>query len=241
LIHAEVGLEVAALDRGGWDTHFAQGGSQGLMAGLLAELARGLAAFQADFGSKAAGVTLLTMSEFGRRAYENGSLGTDHGHGSWVFVIGGGVQGGRVYGRWPGLGEGQLFDPGDLAVTVDYRDVLAEVCALPRNGSTSDALFPGFRTQPLGLKRWRKPSLRAVHTPTSLGLERLATRGQPACARHPPLRIVNPEGNAIHRGGKKLDPIGRLRLWPPFEKPHAERRAPTQFGWRQYREAWLAR
>ena len=143
LIHADVGLEVAALDLGGWDTHFAQGGSQRLMARLLAELASGLAAFQADLGSTAAGVTLLTMSEFGRRVYENGSLGTDHGHSSCMFVIGGGIQGGMVYGQWPRLGEGQLSGPGDLAVTTDCGDVLAELCAVLRDDTTSDAVSLG--------------------------------------------------------------------------------------------------
>ena len=151
LIHAEVGLEVAALDLGGWDTHFAQGGSQGLMAGLLAELATGLSAFFLDLGPAAAGVTLITMSEFGRRAYENGSLGTDHGHGSCIFVLGGGVQGGRVYGRWPGLGEGQLFGPGDLAVTTDYRDVLAEICQRRLGRSSLEETFPGHDLKPVGM------------------------------------------------------------------------------------------
>lgn len=152
LIHAEVGLEVAALDFGGWDTHFAQGGSQGLMARLLAELASGLAAFQADLGSSAAGVTLLTMSEFGRRAYENGSLGTDHGHGGCMLVLGGNIAGGAVHGRWPGLDAGNLFGPGDLAVTTDYRDVLTELC-LPASGAqVQEVLFPGYRPRRVGLR-----------------------------------------------------------------------------------------
>ncbi len=152
LIHAEVGLEVAALDLGGWDTHFAQGGSQGLMARLLAELASGMAAFYGDLGEAVAGVTLLTMSEFGRRAYENGSLGTDHGHGGCMLVLGGNIAGGAVHGRWPGLDAGNLFGPGDLAITTDYRDVLTELC-LPASGAQDqEVLFPGYRPRRVGLR-----------------------------------------------------------------------------------------
>jgi uncharacterized protein (DUF1501 family) len=147
LIKAEVGLEVAAIDVGGWDTHFAQGGSEGLMAGLLADLAQGLAAFHADLFDYAHRLTVVTMSEFGRRAQENGSLGTDHGHGGLMLLMGGHVVGGRVHGRWPGLGEGQLVGPGDLAVTTDYRDVLAEVCTKRLNNGALDAIFPGYQAQ----------------------------------------------------------------------------------------------
>jgi uncharacterized protein (DUF1501 family) len=144
LIKAEVGLEVAAIDVGGWDTHFAQGASEGQMAKLMWDLATGLAAFHADLGDFADRSTVVVMSEFGRRAAENGSLGTDHGHGSVMFLMGGHVNGGRVHGRWPGVGEGQLVGPGDLAVTTDYRDVLGEVC-LKRLGNPSlREIFPGF-------------------------------------------------------------------------------------------------
>ncbi len=153
LIHAEVGLEVAALDLGGWDTHFAQGGSQGLMANLLVDLASGVASFYLDLGEAIQRVTLVTMSEFGRRAYENGSLGTDHGHGSCMHVLGGGIGGGKVYGRWPGLSEGQLFGPGDLAVTTDYRDVLAEICARRLGDVSVDRVFPEYQPSAVGLAR----------------------------------------------------------------------------------------
>lgn len=145
LIKAEVGLEVAAIDVGGWDTHFAQGGSEGLMAGLLADLGQGLAAFHADLIEHAQRLTIVTLSEFGRRAQENGSLGTDHGHGSLMLLIGGHVAGGRVHGTWPGLAAGQLVGPGDLAVTTDYRDVLAEVCQKRLNNRALEAIFPGYR------------------------------------------------------------------------------------------------
>jgi len=145
LIKAEVGLEVSAIDLGGWDTHFAQGGSTGLMSNLLADLAAGLAAFHADIAGHLDHITVVTMSEFGRRAAENGSLGTDHGHGSMMMVLGGHVQGGRVHGNWPGLREGQLIGPGDLAVTTDYRDVLGEICLKRLNNPALGEIFPGHQ------------------------------------------------------------------------------------------------
>lgn len=144
LVKAEVGLEVAALDVGGWDTHFAQGGSEGLMAGLLKDLAEGLAAFHADMLDYVDKLTVVVMSEFGRRLAENASLGTDHGHGSAMFLLGGHVRGGQILGRWPGLAAGQLVGPGDLAVTTDYRDVLAEVCAKRLNNPALAEIFPGY-------------------------------------------------------------------------------------------------
>jgi uncharacterized protein (DUF1501 family) len=144
LIKADVGLEVAAVDVGGWDTHFAQGGSEGLMAGLLADLATGLAAFHADLLDYASRLTIVVMSEFGRRAQENGSLGTDHGHGSLMLLMGGSVVGGRVHGQWPGLEPEQLIGPGDLAVSTDYRDVLAEVCQKRLNNPALSEVFPGY-------------------------------------------------------------------------------------------------
>jgi RNA polymerase sigma factor (sigma-70 family) len=114
LVKAEVGLEVAAMDLGGWDTHFAQGGGEGLMAGLLKELADGLAAFHADLFDHAHRLTVVAMSEFGRRAQENGSLGTDHGHGSLMLLMGGSAVGGKVHGQWPGLAEGSSSAPAIL-------------------------------------------------------------------------------------------------------------------------------
>jgi uncharacterized protein (DUF1501 family) len=151
LIKAEVGLEVAAIDVGGWDTHFAQGGSEGLMAGLLADLAQGLAAFHADLFDQAGRLTVVVMSEFGRRVQENGSLGTDHGHGSLMLLLGGHVAGGRVHGQWPGLAPERLIGPGDLAVTTDYRDVLAEVCLKRLNNPALGEIFPGYAAVPRGI------------------------------------------------------------------------------------------
>ncbi len=144
LVKAEVGLEVAAVDLGGWDTHFAQGSSEGQMAGLVADLGQGLAAFHADLFDYAAGLTVVVMSEFGRRVYENASLGTDHGHGGMMLLLGGNVVGGRVHAVWPGLAPEQLFGPGDLVVTLDYRDVLGEALAKRLNNPALDEIFPGF-------------------------------------------------------------------------------------------------
>lgn len=166
LVKAEVGLEVAAVDLGGWDTHFAQGGSEGLMAGLLRDLGDGLAALHADLFDHADRLTVVVMSEFGRRLTENASLGTDHGHGSALFLLGGQVVGGQVHGRWPGLAEGQLVGPGDLAVTTDYRDVLAEVCLKRLNNPRLEEVFPGYapnlpgvlRTAPLASNRNAAPA-----------------------------------------------------------------------------------
>jgi uncharacterized protein (DUF1501 family) len=153
LAKAEVGLEVAAIDVGGWDTHFAQGGSKGLMANLISELGAGLAALHADLRDQMDRLTVVVMSEFGRRAQENGSLGTDHGHGSLMMLIGGHVQGGLVHGSWPGLSPEQLVGPGDLAVTTDYRDVLSEICLKRLNNPALEVIFPGFTAREHGFLR----------------------------------------------------------------------------------------
>ena len=144
LIKAEVGLEVSAIDVGGWDTHFAQGSTIGIMPNLMKDLADGMAAFHADMQEHMKNLTVVTMSEFGRRASENGSLGTDHGHGSMMMVMGGNVDGGKVHGEWPGLEDGQMIGPGDLAVTTDYRDVLSEVLQKRLNNPATDQIFPDY-------------------------------------------------------------------------------------------------
>jgi uncharacterized protein (DUF1501 family) len=153
LAKAEVGLEVAAIDVGGWDTHFAQGGSSGLMANLIGDLGQGLAAFHGDMIEQAKNMTVVVMSEFGRRAYENASLGTDHGHGSAMMLMGGNVVGGKVHADWPGLEDRQLFGPGDLAVTVDYRDVLGEVLSKRLNNHALGEVFPEFSVREKGFLR----------------------------------------------------------------------------------------
>jgi uncharacterized protein (DUF1501 family) len=131
LIRAEVGVEVACVDLGGWDTHAAQ---ENLMPRNLEQLATGLAAFYEDLQELGSSVTVVVMSEFGRRVGENAALGTDHGHGNMMLVMGGGIAGGRVYAQWPGLAREQLVGPGDLDITIDYRDVLGEIW---RSGSTA--------------------------------------------------------------------------------------------------------
>ena len=151
LIKAEVGLEVSAIDVGGWDTHFAQGSTAGLMPSLMKDLAEGLAAFHADMHDHMGNLTIVTMSEFGRRASENGSLGTDHGHGSMMMVLGGNVHGSKVHGEWPGMREGQLIGPGDLAVTTDYRDVLSEILVKRLNNPATDQIFPEYEPHVLDI------------------------------------------------------------------------------------------
>ncbi len=151
---ADVGLEVAFAESTNWDHHVNEGGASGILAGRTDDLARGLSALAEDLGERMADTVILTMSEFGRRVTENGNRGTDHGHGNAMFLIGGPVRGGRVYGRWPGLTSDALDQGRDLAVTTDFRDVFAEV-ATSHLGADSGALgriFPGYvPTQRLGL------------------------------------------------------------------------------------------
>lgn len=151
LIKADVGVEVACIDLGGWDTHVAQGGAEGLMANNLAALANGLAAFYEDLQRQMGSVTLVVMSEFGRRLQENGGLGTDHGHGNMMMLMGGGIAGGQVFSRWPGLHDEQLVGPGDLAVTTDYRDVLGEILRKRLNNPLVADVFPDYAISEHGL------------------------------------------------------------------------------------------
>jgi uncharacterized protein (DUF1501 family) len=147
MIKAQVGLEVAFADIGGWDHHVNEVGAsveQGPLANLLREFSGALSAFHKDLGDRMEDVVAVTMSEFGRTARENGNRGTDHGHGGVMLALGGSVNGGRVLGDWPGLAPEQLFEGRDLAVTTDFRDVLSEVCAGHLGASNSAAIFPGF-------------------------------------------------------------------------------------------------
>lgn len=145
LIKAGLGLEVACLDKGGWDTHVAQGRGQGWLASLLDDLGRSMSAFHSDLGARMRHVTVVVQTEFGRRAYENTGLGTDHGHGSVMFLLGGGTVGGKVHGRWPGLEADALAGTGDLAVTTDYRNVLAEVLTKRLGNPRVEEVFPGLQ------------------------------------------------------------------------------------------------
>jgi len=152
LIKADVGVEIAFADIGGWDTHVAQGGAEGQLARRLDELARGLRAFHDDLGDRMEDVVVLTMSEFGRTVAENGSGGTDHGHANCMLVLGGPVAGGKVHGEWPGLEPEQLHEGRDLALTTDFRDIFAEVVARHLGAERLDRVFPGY---PLDPKRYR--------------------------------------------------------------------------------------
>lgn len=150
LVRADVGLEVAVLDRGGWDTHVAQGVATGLLSGNLQDLGASLAAFASDMGSEMGRVTVVVQTEFGRRLQENSGLGTDHGRASVMFLLGGGVKGGKVYAQWPGLEDHQLEPPGDLRVTTDYRQVLSDVLS-HRLGSDPAKVFSGYAATPTGI------------------------------------------------------------------------------------------
>ncbi len=147
LIKANVGVEVAFADIGGWDTHVNETGGQpanGQLANNLAQFSQALAAFYRDLGDRMEDVALVTMSEFGRTAKENGDRGTDHGHANVMFVLGGDVRGGKVYGEWPGLQEEQLYEGRDLALTTDFRDVLGELVSRHMGNSHLGSVFPGY-------------------------------------------------------------------------------------------------
>ena len=151
LLKADVGLEVAFLDKGGWDTHVAQGSTSGWLASLLDDVGDSIAAFTSDIGARMKRTTVVVMTEFGRRVYENSGLGTDHGRASCMFVLGGSTQGGKVYGAWPTLADEALEGTGDLRVTTDYRDVLGEVLRKRMGLADLGPVFPGLSAKPLGL------------------------------------------------------------------------------------------
>jgi uncharacterized protein (DUF1501 family) len=156
LLKADIGVELAWIDVGGWDTHARQGGAAGQLGQRLGELAEALAAFRRDLGRRMRDVLVLTLSEFGRTVAENGTGGTDHGHGTAMFVLGGRIRGGRVYGKWPGLARDQRFEERDLAVTTDFRDVIGEVVARHLGVPDLSRVFPGYGNEPndyLGLLR----------------------------------------------------------------------------------------
>ena len=148
---AEAGVEVACVDLGGWDTHVAQGGAEGLMARNLSRLSDGLTAFYEDLGDKMGNVTVLVMSEFGRRIRENAGKGTDHGHGNMMMLMGGGVNGNQVHARWPGIHPDVQEGPGDLVITTDYRNVLGEALRKRAKNPAIDQIFAGFEVRETGL------------------------------------------------------------------------------------------
>jgi uncharacterized protein (DUF1501 family) len=148
LTKANVGMEIAFADVGGWDTHVNQGSSTGQLAQRLDDFSRSIAALVTDLGDKMDDVVIMTMSEFGRMAKENGNRGTDHGHAGALFVIGGHVKGGKVHGKWPGLEQEQLYEGRDLALTTDFRSVFAEVVSHHLGARALDQIFPGFAASP---------------------------------------------------------------------------------------------
>jgi uncharacterized protein (DUF1501 family) len=148
LLKSNLGVEAAFTDVGGWDTHQNQGSVEGQLSNRLREFSASIAAFWRDMGDDAENVTLVTMSEFGRTARENGTGGTDHGHANAMFVLGGNVKGGKVYGQWPGLDNDQLNEGRDLALTTDYRQVLGEVVNKALGAGNLDLVFPGAKLAP---------------------------------------------------------------------------------------------
>lgn len=153
LLKANLGVEAAFTDVSGWDTHQNQGSVNGQLSNRLRDFSDSIGAFWRDLGDSAENVTIVTMSEFGRTARENGTGGTDHGHANAMFILGGDVKGGKIYGRWPGLANEQLNEGRDLALTTDFREVLGEVVTRTLGASNLDLVFPGARLAPGNLLR----------------------------------------------------------------------------------------
>ncbi len=148
LIKANLGVQVAFADISGWDHHVNEGSTEGQLANVLTEFSQSLAAFWVDLGDLMEDTVVVTMSEFGRTARENGNRGTDHGHANVMFVMGGPVKGGKVYGRWPGLDQSQLYEGRDLALTTDFRQVIGEAVARHMGNKNLANVFPGYDNQP---------------------------------------------------------------------------------------------
>ena len=153
LIKANLGVQVAFADIGGWDHHVNEGSTQGQIANVLRDFGQSLTAFWTDIGDLAEDTVIVTMSEFGRTARENGNRGTDHGHANVMFVMGGPVKGGKVYGRWPGLDQSQLYEGRDLALTTDFRRVVGEAVYRHLGNKALDQVFPGFENSLSGFLR----------------------------------------------------------------------------------------
>jgi uncharacterized protein (DUF1501 family) len=154
LIKANLGVQVAFADIGGWDHHVNEGSTEGQMANVLGDFSQSLSAFWTDIGDLGEDTVVVTMSEFGRTARENGNRGTDHGHANVMFVLGGPIRGGKVYGRWPGLDQSQLHEGRDLALTTDFRQVIGEAVARHMGNKNLATVFPGFDNQPAKFLRY---------------------------------------------------------------------------------------
>jgi uncharacterized protein (DUF1501 family) len=148
-----VGLEIAFVDTGQiWDTHNNEGGARGQLANLFRDFSQAISAFNTDLGKRMDDVVLMTMSEFGRTARENGTRGTDHGHANAMFILGNTVKGGKVYGNWKGLKNDQLNEGRDLALTTDFRDVFAEAAYKHMGTRDLDKIFPNYAAKPANFK-----------------------------------------------------------------------------------------
>jgi uncharacterized protein (DUF1501 family) len=154
LIKANLGVQVAFADIAGWDHHVNEGSTEGQLANVLSDFSQALAALWIDLGDLAEDTVIVTMSEFGRTARENGNRGTDHGHANAMFVLGGPVKGGKVYGRWPGLDQSELYEGRDLALTTDFRQVIGEAVARHIGNQNLAGVFPGFDNQPAKFLRY---------------------------------------------------------------------------------------
>ncbi len=154
LIKANLGVQVAFADIAGWDHHVNEGSTEGQLANVLGDFSQALAAFWIDLGDLGEDTVVVTMSEFGRTARENGNRGTDHGHANVMFVLGGPVKGGKVYGRWPGLDQSQLYEGRDLALTTDFRQVIGEAVARHLGNQDLASVFPGYDNQPARFLRY---------------------------------------------------------------------------------------
>ena len=148
LIKSNVGLEIAFTDTPGlnWDTHANEGGARGQIANLLGSFAQAIAAFATDLGHRMDEVVILTMSEFGRTAKENGTRGTDHGHANSMFILGNSIKGGKIYGDWKGLNNENLYEGRDVAVTTDFRDVFGEIAQKHLGSKNLEKVFPTYQT-----------------------------------------------------------------------------------------------
>jgi uncharacterized protein (DUF1501 family) len=147
LIKADLGVQIAFADIGGWDHHVNEGSTEGQIANVLRDFSQSISAFWTDLGDLGEDTVVVTMSEFGRTARENGNRGTDHGHANVMFVLGGPVKGGKVYGRWPGLDQSQLYEGRDLALTTDFRQVLGEAVSRHMGNTNLKEVFPGYENQ----------------------------------------------------------------------------------------------
>jgi uncharacterized protein (DUF1501 family) len=155
LMRRDPNVQIAFMALGGWDTHVNQGGADGQLANRLRPLGQGLAALASGLGPAFDDTTVLVISEFGRTLRQNGTGGTDHGHGNVMWMLGSDVAGGRVHGRWPGLDASALHEGRDLAVTTDFRQVLAGACLyqLGLPDARLAEVFPGFDGAPMRLSR----------------------------------------------------------------------------------------